>query len=86
MRIKSLLIFLSGVILLIKGEDKICFVYEIVRHGARAPISEDFNNQFHVKGSMLTQSGMRERYFLGRYNKQRYIDRAGLLNDVYNPF
>jgi hypothetical protein len=41
-------------------EDKIAFVYELVRHGARAPVSDNANpGIFDVPEGMLTHSGMR---------------------------
>lgn len=35
---------------------------------------------------MLTASGMRQRYLMGKLNRQKYIEREGLLDDTYNPF
>ena len=49
------------------------FVYEINRHGARAPISpipkHNLSKEFGVAYGMLTPQGMRQRYLLGRYNQ-----------------
>ena len=68
------------------AEDKIAFVYELVRHGARAPVMENTDpGKFDVPGSMLTRSGMRQRWLVGRYNRKRYIERQGLLDSEYNP-
>jgi len=49
------------------------FVFEIVRHGARAPILDD-STRFEAGfgPGELTPNGMRARYLLGRYNYQRY--------------
>ena len=53
------------------------YVFEIVRHGARAPLMED--PRFTTVGAgQLTPMGMRQRYLLGRYNYQRYQQRLGL--------
>jgi hypothetical protein len=41
--------------------------------------------KFDVPGSMLTRSGMRQRWLVGRYNRKRYIERQGLLDSEYNP-
>ncbi len=49
-------IYLLG---LVTSQDKIAFVYEMIRHGARAPGSPDVNGYFQVKPGMLTSSGMR---------------------------
>ena len=68
------------------AEDKIAFVYELVRHGARAPVMVNTDpGKFDVPGSMLTRSGMRQRWLVGRYNRKRYIERQGLLDSDYNP-
>eukprot|EP00347_Sterkiella_histriomuscorum_P008612 403344429 len=64
--------------------DKIGFVFEIVRHGARAPLSE-LTQPFNVPAGMLTSQGQRQRYLLGKLNRQRYIEEAGLLDPVFNP-
>lgn len=34
---------------------------------------------------MLTAQGMRQRYLLGRLNRERYISIEGLLDETYNP-
>jgi hypothetical protein len=54
--------------------DKLAFVYEVVRHGARAPLADEPAGYFQVPTESLTSSGMRQRYLLGRRNRQRYID------------
>ena len=33
----------------------------------------------------LTPSGLRQRYLLGRQNRQRYIDEYKFLDSAYNP-
>lgn len=50
--------------------DKINFVFELTRHGARAPTTSADN--YSVGAGMLTPQGMRQRYLLGRYNQKRY--------------
>jgi hypothetical protein len=45
------------------------YVFEIVRHGARAPIMDDVARFGNITlAGELSPSGMRERYLLGRYN------------------
>ena len=47
------------------------YVFEIVRHGARAPIGYDPG--FTGAGpAQLTPNGMRQRYLLGKYNQMKY--------------
>jgi len=70
-RITILSLFFLHVVL----DDRLAFVYELVRHGARAPLIDEPEGFFHVKAGILTESGMRERFLLGTYNKQRFIDK-----------
>ena len=65
------------------GEDKIGFVYELVRHGARATTLDGEQKYFDVPLEQLTASGMRQRLMLGRYNRQRYVPEV--LDAEYNP-
>ena len=46
-------------------DDEMLFVFEMVRHGARAPIQDFHLDDFKVAEGMLTASGMRQRYLLG---------------------
>ena len=55
-------------------KDKLAFVYEVVRHGARAPLAEEPPGYFKVPTEQLTAQGMRQRYLLGHRNRQRYIE------------
>jgi hypothetical protein len=50
---------------------KLKYVFEIVRHGARAPYIND--PRFKREATeMLTPTGMRQRFLLGRYNYLKY--------------
>ena len=40
---------------------------------------------FKVPTGMLTSSGQRQRYLIGSLNKAKYFERAGLIDEVYNP-
>ena len=55
-----------------KKEEQIGFVFELVRHGARAPIENRGIDQYKVWEEELTAEGRRERYLLGRFNRERY--------------
>ena len=84
-----LLILLVSFVIAIHAQDAITevdldpnhnlkYVFEIVRHGARAPIQHDgarFEAGF--RPGELTPNGMRQRFFLGRYNYQRYHQALG---------
>ena len=54
------------------------YVFEIVRHGARAPLINDtarFGDIYYL--GELTAGGMRQRFLLGRHNYRRYKDGLG---------
>ena len=53
-------------------DEQMAFVFEFVRHGARAPLERKDTDLFSVSRSQLTPEGMRQRYLLGRYNRERY--------------
>ena len=54
------------------AEEKMAFAFEVVRHGARAPYTDMDLEFFGVGVGMLTPSGMRQRYLLGRNSRLRY--------------
>ena len=57
----------------ISATQSLKYVFEVVRHGARAPLINDtarFGDVF-ITGE-LTPNGMRQRFLLGRHNYQRY--------------
>jgi hypothetical protein len=76
----TLLATATSLIKLTQAQETLAFVYELVRHGARAPIVTEPEGYFNVKMGLLTETGMRQRYMLGRYNRQRYIERESLLD------
>jgi Histidine phosphatase superfamily (branch 2) len=66
-------------------DDHLGYVFEITRHGARAPLSSIDPTKFKVGVGMLTASGMRHRHLLGKFNRERYVKYYGLLDSSYNP-
>jgi len=66
-------------------DEKIAFVFETVRHGARTNFQTHMLEHFKVGRGMLTAEGMRERHMLGRFNRERYVDQYKLLSPEYNP-
>ena len=60
--------------------EKMGFAFELVRHGARAPLKEEFAAGFPVAMGMLTPQGMRQRYLLGRYARERYTEQYDLFS------
>ena len=66
-------------------DERMAFAFELVRHGARAPI-EDRNLQFFpVSEGQLTPEGMRQRHLLGKNNRKRYAEEYGLISPKYIP-
>ena len=48
-------------------EDKLAFVFELIRHGARAPLRSADPWIFKVNVGDLTAEGMRQRLMFGKY-------------------
>ena len=67
------------------NDEKLVFAFELVRHGARAPIEDRDIDKFTVGEGMLTPEGMRQRYLLGRYSRKRYTETYKLISDEYDP-
>ena len=67
------------------SNEKLGFVFELVRHGARAPIEDRNLDKFPVSEGMLTPEGMRQRTLLGRFNRERYMEEYQLLSKEYVP-
>jgi len=65
--------------------ERLLFAFELVRHGARAPIEDRDLDKFSVGEGQLTPEGMRQRYLLGRYSRERYTERFDLLSSEYDP-
>ena len=66
-------------------DEQLAFVFELVRHGARAPLENRDLEKFSVGEGFLTPEGMRQRYLLGRHNRERYVQEFGFLSETYNP-
>ena len=60
------------------------FVFEVVRHGARAPMYHADSSDFQVALGMLTAQGMRQRYLLGRWNKWHFERLYGFNGTLVN--
>ena len=75
--IKYLFALLLSTLSIVKSTDPVeadlVHVFEVVRHGARAPLVMPPDSQgFPVQQEMLTPMGMRQRFLLGRYNWHRF--------------
>ena len=66
-------------------DEKLAFVFELVRHGARTPIEDRDLDKFTVGEGLLTPEGMRQRYLLGRHNRERYVEEFELLSKSFVP-
>ena len=62
------------------------FVWEFVRHGARAPMAVNDYSDFPVPVENLTPQGMRQRYLLGRYLNERVNRPFGFNHTEYADF
>lgn len=65
---KNLIIIAAITLEAVIAVDKIGFVFEVNRHGARAPVIDEEPGLFLVPEGMLTASGMRQRHMLGKFN------------------
>ena len=61
----ALLLSATTLMDVVSAEQKLGFVFEVVRHGARAPLLEEPEGFFKVRTGMLTASGMRQRLMIG---------------------
>ena len=52
----SIALFITIIVLIYKEDDGLVYVFELVRHGARAPLDSD---GFNVPAGLLTPMGMR---------------------------
>lgn len=66
-----------------EAKKNLVFVFEVARHGARAPLLPEYAKGFSVGAEMLTPSGMRQQYLLGKFYRKKYIEDMGFLSDHY---
>jgi hypothetical protein len=57
----------------VQAQDKLGFVFELIRHGGRAPLSYD-GGKFLVRSGDLTEVGMRQKLIAGKINRKQYIE------------
>ena len=71
-----------------KENDNLYFIFSIFRHGARAPMDKELQNNTDILGGKwnkkaeLTSTGRKQHYMIGTKNKLRY---SGFINNTYNP-
>ena len=72
--------------------DKMAFAFNYNRHGARTPLPYEASNifddelkSFKAAPGELTVPGMRQRYLTGRSHRERYVEKYGLLSNIYVP-
>ena len=66
-------------------DQELIFAFELVRHGARSPFEDIAMDKFPVGVGELTPEGMRQRYLLGRRNRERYTETFNLIPTEYDP-
>jgi hypothetical protein len=83
-----ILIISNFIFSIIKCDDEIRFVFEMFRHGARAPwnsldqTGRDLFNETWSGAGELSEVGMRQHYLLGYRNRVRY---GNFLSKSYDP-
>ena len=85
MKFLYLLIYFLLILLLILQikADEIVFLLELWRHGARAPLQQKYSKGFSVETEMLSTSGRRQHYLIGRFLRKKYIDELKFLSPTY---
>ena len=92
----NLLLILILLFLLTFQEEKIKFVFQIHRHGARTPVYnltsngdkyiDIYKEEWSLPEGELTEIGKRMHYLVGVFNRKKYIDKYKLLSENYNPY
>jgi len=86
----SLIIFIPLIQTEEKKEDEIKFVFQMHRHGARAPFTgvengKDCYKEDWISNGELSEVGKRQHYLLGVRNRKRYMEDYKFLNKTYDP-
>jgi hypothetical protein len=86
----SLVIFIPLIQTEEKKEEEIKFVFQMHRHGARAPFTgvengKDCYKEDWISNGELSEVGKRQHYLLGVRNRKRYMDDYKFLNKNYDP-
>ena len=86
----SLVIFIPLINTEEKKEEEIKFVFQMHRHGARAPFTgvengKDCYKEDWISNGELSEVGKRQHYLLGVRNRKRYMDDYKFLNKTYDP-
>ena len=80
---QNIIAYLVLMVVGVVAEDQLAFVFEVVRHGARNTFLEGYTEGFPVAPGMLTPEGMRQRYLLGRYAREKYAINSTLLSPEF---
>ena len=71
-----------------ENNDNLYFIFSIFRHGVRAPMDKEFENDTDLLGGKwnqkaeLTSTGRKQHYNIGLKNKKRY---SNFINNTYDP-
>lgn len=64
--------------------DELISLFELSRHGARAPLYKDYVDGFTVGPEELTPSGMRQHFLIGEFLRHKYIETLKFLPEEYS--
>ena len=88
---QNLLIYLLLFLPIIKSEkEELKFVFQMHRHGARAPFTgvkneKDCFKESWINDGEISEVGKRMHYLLGVRNRKRFIQNYKFLNENYDP-
>jgi hypothetical protein len=61
------------------------YTFELVRHGARAPLIDADAGRFPVVAGMLTPMGARQRAVKGELNREHFSTQKDFIDATFNP-
>ena len=89
--LKNFLLFILSFFQIIKTQkEELQFVFQMHRHGARAPFigvkdEKDCFNESWISNGELSEVGKRMHYLLGVRNKKRFIDNNTFIKENFDP-
>jgi hypothetical protein len=86
----TLLLIIYNILICFVYSDKLRFVFNIFRHGARAPyflnkLNKDLFDNYWESESKITSVGIRQHYLNGIRTRQKYFSRLNITEFNFNP-